>query len=1049
MTDGNPTQRPGRPSAPRGKTPVDIDEDLVGEASEQGPRAHWDEVKTGDDLETYIEDIAETVRIGLDQSIAILTPWFFKNMPRVYYQTTPRPEKVRHLSAIITGHVFETKQTIELWDRDRSKVTYIGPGGDRFILVDMARRIAPNPLKMGSLYFSRDKLLFLSTFHCSEPKPLDRENRRIMEKVKAARALMIQDFGDEGGVEDQRIDHFLKYIDNDFVMYATAGRIQTTYRMVHHMQSHEGAHTFFEPIENSPTARLTLGMKNAHPAEVIEAILHLFNRYEYTIIRAFIAKFSQGYDEPISVMHFIVGRDDEEKIDAEAVSMMRLNKALRTLGWVDVDEYAELTKPPYSFSINAGNLIRAVATWSHVMLGKENPYYYSQYKIRTTLFKYADFTRELVQLFRMRFDPLREKDRKAGGYEKTRTAILAMTKDVIDEVEKAILHEAVNFMDHTLKTNYFLPTKTGLAFRIAPEALNPKYYPMKPFGIFFVVGKDYRFFQMRWKDISRGGLRVVMPRNASDYDYALAGLFDEVYGLSFAQQLKNKDIPEGGSKAVLVLKPGGHRQQAVRGAVNAMLDLLVARDESDMSGKASESLVSYYDKEEIIYLGPDENITNDLIEWVPMQAERRGYRYAAAFMSSKPGAGINHKEYGVTSEGLNVYLDNMLRHLGINPKTDRFTVKITGGPDGDVAGNELKILHREYGENARVVAVADGFGAAYDPDGLNWKELLRLFKESKSIAEFDPKALSKRAPQGALGAFVIKADTAENVRTRNNLHFTAKADVFIPAGGRPYTVNEKNWMHFLGEGGVPTCRAVVEGANIFFTAEAREQLQKKGLLMIKDSSANKTGVICSSYEIIASLTLSNDEFLTIKNVYVPQVIEILRHKADQEAKLLFQEFTLAGGRKTLVELSMAISRQINDVTDVMLENLTAREAQVLADPMYQELIYQHVPRVLVDKYRERLLTRLPLAHQIAILAAYIASYIVYREGLSWLDQIPPEDRFAAATTYMRQDLLARKLVESVETSSLTDKERIASILRMSAARDLTILEMEKRPTDGK
>ena len=37
---------------------------------------------TGDDLEEYIEDIAETVRIGLDQSIAILTPWFSKICPK-------------------------------------------------------------------------------------------------------------------------------------------------------------------------------------------------------------------------------------------------------------------------------------------------------------------------------------------------------------------------------------------------------------------------------------------------------------------------------------------------------------------------------------------------------------------------------------------------------------------------------------------------------------------------------------------------------------------------------------------------------------------------------------------------------------------------------------------------------------------------------------------------------------------------------------------------------------------------------------------------------
>lgn len=1017
---------------------VDIDEDFdeIDTFAEPSRTPAWESIKTGDELESYIEDIADTVRIGLDQSIAILTPWFFNNMPRIYYQTTPRPEKVRHLSAIITGHVFETKQTVELWDRDRSKVTYIGPGGDRQILIDMAHRLAPNPLKMGSLYFSRDKLLFLSTFHCSEHRILDRENRRIMEKVKAARQLMLDEWGSEPAVSEE-IEHYLKNLDNDFVMYATASRIQITFRMVKHMLSHEGAHTFFDPIENTPTARLTLGMKNVQPSEVLEQILHLYNRYDYTVTRAFLVKFAAGYSEPITVMHFIIGHEAEERVDPNSVPFMRLNKALRTLGWVDVDEYGELAKAPYNFSINAANLVRGVATWCHVMLGKENPYYYSQYKIRTTFFKYTEFTRELIQLFRIKFDPLKDKERRASGYEKTRTTMLNMIREVIDEVEKNILNECINLMDNVLKSNYFLPTKTGLAFRIAPEVLNSKYYPLKPFGIFFIVGKDYRFFQVRWKDIARGGLRVVMPRNASDFDYALAGIFDEVYGLSHAQQLKNKDIPEGGSKAVLVLKPDGHRHQAVRGSINAMLDLLVARDESEEN--SVPALVSYYDREEIIYLGPDENITNDLIEWIPVQAARRGYRYALAFMSSKPGAGINHKEYGVTSEGLNVFLDNTLRHLGIDPKKERFTIKMTGGPDGDVAGNELKILHREYGENCRVIGIADGFGAAYDPEGLAWKELLRLFKEGKSIAEFSAKALSKRE-----GSFVIKADNAENIRIRNNLHFTAQADVFIPAGGRPYSVNEKNWQQFLGPDGVPTCRAIVEGANIFFTSGAREQIQKNGILDIKDSSANKTGVICSSYEIIASLTLSVEEFLDIKDIYVPQVIDKLRQKADAEAKLLFHEYTLAGGSKSLVELSMAISRQINDVTDIILENLTAEQDGVLANPIYQEMIYRHVPQVLVERFRDRILTRLPAAHQIAILSAYIASYIVYREGLGWLDGIPAEGRFEAASTYMQQDINTSRLIAEVERSQLDDKDKIASILRMSATRNLTILELEKK-----
>jgi glutamate dehydrogenase len=63
--------------------------------------------------------------------------------------------------------------------------------------------------------------------------------------------------------------------------------------------------------------------------------------------------------------------------------------------------------------------------------------------------------------------------------------------------------------------------------------------------------------------------------------------------------------------------------------------------------------------------------------------------------SSKKGAGINHKEFGVTSEGVVVYLVTALKRvLNIDPAKQPFSVKITGGPDGDVAGNLIRILFR-------------------------------------------------------------------------------------------------------------------------------------------------------------------------------------------------------------------------------------------------------------------------------------------------------------------------------------------------------------------
>lgn len=984
--------------------------------------------KKGSELEDYIEEITETVRLGLDQSIAILTPWFFNNMPKTYYQTTPRSEKIRHLSAIITGHVFETKQTVELWDRTKKQVTYIGPGTDRKILTDMASKLQSLEIKIGSLYFSRDSLLFLSSFCRSGHVEIDRSNPHISAKIAEARRTLTAEF--PGAIVE--VENYLNNLDNDFVMYATANRICITFQMVMHMMHHEGAHTFVKLEEGTPIVRLTVGMKGIGINEVLENVLSLIGRYEFDIVRAFLVQVDKGYAEPINTMHFVMSHKSGRAIEGDDVALMKLIKSLRTLGWVDSDDYAMLMKPPYMFSISSANLIRSMAAWVHILLGKENSYYYSEYKIFQTFKLHSIITTQLVELFKIRFSPLREAQRKNDEYTPLHDSTVKSIEEIIDRVERTILKECVGFIDNVLKTNYFLHTKTGLAFRIDSNVLDSKYYPQKPFSIFFITGRHYRFFQVRWKDISRGGLRVVLPRSTSDHGYALSGLFDEVYGLSMAQQLKNKDIPEGGSKAVMVLNPDTNKVRAVRGAINALLDLLVNEDESHEEAVSKQ--VSYYGGEDIIYLGPDENMSNDLIEWITEQADRRGYKYARAFMSSKPKDGINHKEYGVTSHGLHVFVEEMLRYLAIDPTKRSFTIKMTGGPDGDVAGNELKILHSKYAKTARVVAIADGFGAAYDPNGLNWNELIRLVNLSKSIAYFGKKKLS-----GHPDAFVIKADTSENIRRRNELHFNAEADLFIPAGGRPYTVNRRNCERFLKEDGTPTCRAIVEGANIFFTTESRVVLQKAGIHMIKDSSANKTGVICSSFEIIASLLLSSEEFLEIKTVYIEQVIKILKERAALEANMLFSNYRHLNGKKTLVELSEEISFEINSITDTLLEAFTARRDESLADPLLQNLIINVCPPILAERYRERILEKLPKAHQIAILASFMASYIVYHEGLGWVDSMGESNRFATVIAYMKNVRNAGDLIRLVEESVLDDRSTIVEILRRSAARDLTAI----------
>ena len=57
---------------------------------------------------------------------------------------------------------------------------------------------------------------------------------------------------------------------------------------------------------------------------------------------------------------------------------------------------------------------------------------------------------------------------------------------------------------------------------------------------------------MRFRDVARGGIRIVMSRNRETYSINQRMLFDENYGLAATQNLKNKDIPEGGAKGTIL-----------------------------------------------------------------------------------------------------------------------------------------------------------------------------------------------------------------------------------------------------------------------------------------------------------------------------------------------------------------------------------------------------------------------------------------------------------------------------------------------------------------
>ncbi len=979
------------------------------------------------ELSTQLQNTAlKRLSEALQSDLQDVIPWFYSQMPPLYNCLTSEEEMYDHILEIVSGKVFAEPQVVERNNTKMKSTTYMSNCEDRYGLVKLVPELSRRKAKFAYVISSLDTRLAIGNlYHGQYEASPDWEQAELKPKKQKVVKLL----GDE---PRKAVNKYLDELDVLYAGKATAKMIATGFRAVGYSYQTDASFVDIKHVADleEPRVRVDLALKGYPLTAACEAIVGIFTRYDLSVRRVIghIHKTTDRQD--FTVVHVVAASQTGKRLSQTDQVWGRITKALKSLSFVDHgDEFTVLMQGRQPYSINETNFVRATANWTHIFLSKDNPHYYTFDRVAKVLVRSDAFMDRLIGYFRSRFDPRFEGDRSVEGADISRS-IEAIIMDSVDEIERSILKESFNFVRHILKTNYFLVSKAALAFRIDPSLLNKTHYPHAPYGIFYMIGRGVRGFQVRYRDISRGGVRVVMPRSAADYDNALAGLFDEVNGLAFAQQLKNKDIPEGGSKAVLAIEPGADKNIAVKSAISGLLDLITVQE----NGKLVPGIIDYYNREEIIFLGPDENMTDDLINWTIEHALHRGYRYAWSLMSSKPGFGINHKVYGVTSEGVNVYLRNVLEQMNLLDGETTFRIKMTGGPDGDVAGNLLKIIHRDYGPRARVVAIADGLGAAYDPSGLDWTELLRLVDRSLSIVKFSADHLSD-----ASKSFVVAADSRENVKLRDNLYATAEAEVFVPAGGRPFTVKDKNWHKFMKSDGVPSARAIVEGANLFLTEHAREKLVEQGVTVVKDSSANKGGVICSSYEIVACMTLEPQEFADIKDKYVEQVISILKEKADLEAKLLLREHESRGGGADYVKLSYEISSEINRVCDVLRERLDELSDEEIDSGHMKFILFSHCPQILVDQYEERILERLPRAHKLAIISTYVASRLVYKEGVEWLRHKDKQSVYRIATQYIDAEQQIARILNEVSSSGLEDSDKIISILRGVGAKHLASL----------
>ena len=967
------------------------------------------------------------------------------SLPQEYFEQLRETERLEHFKALVALKVCDVDQEIMLRQQDGSRVTIISTQNYPGQLARMMHELPDEfPLIGAKIFTSADEDFIVDVF---DYKIEDSRSLQEADEDGGNRDEIVAEVMELTGATEPEVCQFIERFHCDHEILSSSEEIASQFIALRETEHINDIKVLYRLRSASvpggkQLAKITISAASSTTREIVQRAATYLGHCEYDIRRAFCENIVVGDTVEVALLTFHVVFEEASRTFLSKQERYRDFDDLGDLVCREMEMFLRIDGEVIESSSSSGvsiieefgglekaEVFCGLAKLTQHKLNFKSDLELPHERITRALLKQKSLVSESLDFFIGRFCP---QGSRSGGLTLSDDSIRETLEAINDSTDRAIVGAFVELVSEIQRCNFAVERRRVLAFRMPGSVFENLNRGETPFAVFYVFGSGFDGVHVRFRDVARGGMRLVPTRNQEHYLYNSLRVFEEAWRLASAQQLKNKDIAEGGAKAVVVIKPGVDHQKAGRDFVDGLLDLVT---ELELTNAVDQPAT----EDEYLYLGPDENVSDALIEWVVERSRERHYAFPSTIMSSKPLSGINHKKYGVTSEGVLVFLRYALIENGIDPDHDAFTIKLTGGPDGDVGGNAIRILIRDYADKVAIVGISDGTGSAVDPKGLNQEALLVLVEQGLGIHCFPPDLLSA-------DGFVSGLKEESEIARRNNMHNEVTADVFLPAGGRPSTINATNWRDFLNSRGEPSSAIIVEGANLFITDEARDYLGQSGVSIVKDSSANKCGVICSSLEIIAAMLLSEPEFLSIKSVYVEEVLKLLRQLAGTEALGLFNE-RLRQPEVDLPRISIMISQQMIRLADMINDGFERwlPEEQAIAN----EFVTTYLPPSLVSFFEDSVIERIPPIYRRHLVAAILSSRIVYREGCQSLGSMHDSDLEQLIRSQLYYEKQVRVMIAQLEQSELPNKGEMIRILDFAGARGQRDLRMPKMVGDPK
>ena len=599
------------------------------------------------------------------KTIEDTVPWFLDNMPASYFKQVPERFRMDHIKAIAAVKDANMDLYLNLQSHladGRQVLTFIRPGTAAGTLLQMVEELpekysTDTPLSRLHVFSTADETMSLNLFIYGKPANGQLMSEEVVREIGApilSHAKNVQ-AGSKKTTEAPsplfEPENLIPYMQKCTETYVRIGcespaRFLGQVLLVDSVSGTEGtAVKITESVKEPGHFWVDMAVANSVPQVALEHLCRLLYVHHFDVTRARLDIIPVENGDSVTMLRTLVTPVKGYEATQETFDLLAYE--LKRSKWLDpltvdlvFDRYPDL-------GIRRAEIITGLCAAVHPVLAKINALAYSNTSIYDKI-SHPRFIRHataIADLFLDRFNPDNPLP-DAAFEERYATIVRTIESDCEDSMAVTILLKLVDTVKHTLKTNLYMPDRYALSFRLDPACMEAPTDEGRdlPYGILFVHGRRFNGFHVRFRDISRGGMRLVTPASAEQLALESTRQYDECYGLAFAQQLKNKDIPEGGSKAVNLINVEGMSEagkffvmrKSVKAMTDAILDLIVDTEYT------RKHMVDYWGKKEVLYLGPDEQVLPEDIDWIIQRAARRGYGTPAAFMSSKPKAGYVH-----------------------------------------------------------------------------------------------------------------------------------------------------------------------------------------------------------------------------------------------------------------------------------------------------------------------------------------------------------------------------------------------------------------------